>query len=290
MTGTATPARSDLLQATPAEVAPFLRWAGSKRRLLSQIVPLLPSEYDRYIEPFAGSGALFLRLAPKIAILNDACEPLIETWRAVRDDPDGVWEAATRRPLNSEQYYLARAERPLTAVERAGRFIYLNRGAFNGLYRVNKSGAFNVPWGAPKTANIIEKTHLQAVAQLIASSSAEFHSGDFESQVAQAGAGDLVFVDPPYVTGHNNNGFIAYNESIFSWSDQIRLAGSIRAASSRGADVFVSNAKHPAVVELYSGLDVATLTRPSTIAAASNKRGRVEEVLMYKVNSEMSRG
>ncbi|WKK70429.1 DNA adenine methylase [Rathayibacter oskolensis] len=213
---------------------PFLSWAGSKRKLLDQITPHVPLSFDRYFEPFLGGGSLFLHLRPKEAFLNDACLPLVDTWRAVAKNPSGVYREAVKRPLEKDAYYLARAERGGGYLQRAGRFIYLNKGAFNGLYRVNLKGEFNVPWGASKNGFICDRSNLNGVGEVLRASEAELTHGDFEQVLSRAGAGDFAFVDPPYVTSHNNNGFIAYNEKIFSWDDQQRLAKAVRAAVSRG--------------------------------------------------------
>ncbi|MBN9190223.1 Dam family site-specific DNA-(adenine-N6)-methyltransferase [Microbacterium sp.] len=274
--GASTPALSSI----NCETKPFIKWAGSKRRLLSQIEPYVPRRFRTYVEPFVGGGSLFLHLQPVQAVLNDACIPLVEVWRAVRDDPDGVYAEATRRPLAKEAYYAARAERGGSASERGGRFIYLNKGAFNGLYRVNLKGEFNVPWGAPKSSFIADLDNLRAISEIASTERVELMHGDFQAAMDVAGDGDFVFVDPPYVTSHNNNGFIEYNEKIFSWHDQIRLAASVRAAARRGATLLVTNARHSSISDLYAGFETVVLERPSTIAAAPGKRGRVEELLV----------
>lgn len=259
---------------------PFLRWAGSKRRLLPQMLPHVPDTFDRYVEPFLGSGSLFLHLAPEVALLNDACSPLIDTWHALRQDPAAVYYEATRRPLVKDEYYAARSERGGGLIEEAGRFIYLNKGAFNGLYRVNMRGEFNVPWGAPKTQFVSDLTNLREISELLRRPSVSLLSGDFERVIERTGSGDFVFVDPPYVTSHNDNGFIAYNEKIFSWEDQVRLARCVRDAVARGAHVLITNAFHPSVLSLYDGFDVVTMERASTLAASREKRGRTKEALV----------
>ncbi|MDW4571410.1 Dam family site-specific DNA-(adenine-N6)-methyltransferase [Microbacterium sp. M3] len=259
---------------------PFISWAGSKRKLLEQIKPHLPSSFDRYFEPFLGGGSLFLHLRPSSAYLNDACLPLVDTWRAVKRNPMGVHREATRRPLDKVSYYEARAERGGGYLQRSGRFIYLNKGAFNGLYRVNLRGEFNVPWGAPKSGFICDLENLEEVSRTLNDADATITHGDFADVLARSSRGDLAFIDPPYVTSHNNNGFIAYNEKIFSWSDQERLAAAARAAVSRGSYVLVTNAHHDSVTALYPDFETIVLERSSTLAASKEKRGRTSEVLM----------
>lgn len=269
---------------------PFVSWAGSKRRLLPQILPYVPEEFGTYIEPFLGGGSLFLAVRPETAVLNDACVPLADTWRAIQKNAAGVHKEATRRPLEKESYYAARSERGGGYLQRAGRFIYLNKGAFNGLYRVNLSGQFNVPWGAPKSDFICDLSNITAVGDLLNGGKVQITDGDFLPAVEAANAGDFVFVDPPYVTSHNNNGFVEYNERIFSWEDQIRLAQSVERAVSRGATVLVTNAHHDRVMDLYPGFKRVVLERASTLAASKEKRGRTSEILLIgRSNSDGKR-
>jgi DNA adenine methylase len=243
-------------------------------------VPHLPDVFNCYIEPFLGGGSLFLELMPSNALLNDACQPLVDTWLAVQRNARGVHREATRRSLNREEYYAARAERGGGYLQRAGRFIYLNKGAFNGLYRVNLRGEFNVPWGAPKSDFVCDRDNLLSAQQILDPSRVRITSGDFQAPVDLAGPRDLVFVDPPYVTSHNNNGFVEYNEKIFSWEDQERLAQAASRAVDRGATVMVTNANHEKVTALYANFERIVLERASTLAASSAKRGRTTEVLL----------
>lgn len=262
------------------QVRPFVSWAGSKRRLLPQILPHVPRQFNRYIEPFVGAGSLFLELAPHVALLNDACIPLVQTWRTIGQNPVGVYKEAIRRPLEKTAYYAARAERGGSDFEQAGRFIYLNKGAFNGLYRVNLNGEFNVPWGAPRSGYICDQENLLGIGRLISRPGVQITSGDFSDSLSCAASGDVVFVDPPYVTSHNNNGFIEYNEKIFSWEDQVRLSVAVREAVDRGAIVLVTNAYHEQIIALYPRFKQVIMERASTLAAAKEKRGRTSELLL----------
>jgi DNA adenine methylase len=259
---------------------PFVRWAGSKRALLQHLIPHVPGTFGTYYEPFLGSGALFLLLQPKRARLSDTCRELISTWQAVALDAAAVADAAQSRPLSKHYYYEVRANRSTDPISAAGEFLYLNRGCFNGLYRVNSRGEFNVPWGAPKTGFIIDGDNLRAVKQLLDSVDADISCTDFESSLSRAASGDLAYLDPPYVTKHNNNGFIDYNKKLFSWADQIRLAATAESLRSRGVHVLVSNANHPEIVVLYPNFKAISFERSSTLASAKSKRGRVSEVLL----------
>lgn len=261
------------------EPRPFVRWAGSKRGLLGHIVPHLPTSYRRYYEPFLGSGALFFLLSPKRAVLSDTCSELIAVYLAILDDAGAVADAALSLSLDKETYYKVRKARSDERHARAGEFVYLNRGCFNGLYRVNSSGDFNVPWGAPKTTFIVEKSNLLACQRALTDPGITLLSSDFEQALADCQPGDLVFLDPPYVTRHSNNGFVEYNESLFSWQDQVRLARVAESLRQRGCHVLVTNAMHADLVALFPNFSAHKIARRSTLAAAVSKRGAVTEAL-----------
>lgn len=261
-------------------VAPFLKWAGGKRWLVDRYFSYLDVQHNRFIEPFLGSGAVFFRLMPKTAILCDKNEQLIETYSAIRDD----WALVERylhdhhRKHSKEYYYEVRSKRPRSPASRAARFIYLNRTCWNGLYRVNLSGEFNVPIGTKINA-VLETDDFEYISQLL--SSVELLAGDFELALSQAGDGDFVFIDPPYTVKHNFNGFVKYNESIFSWDDQVRLRDCVASASARGAKVIVTNACHESIKEIYRDVgEVEVLSRASVIAGKRGARGRYEEVVI----------
>jgi DNA adenine methylase len=276
-------------QTLSASPRPFLRWAGSKQRLLSQIVPLLPPAFNRYFEPFIGSGSLFFLLRPKRAILGDACEELICTYKAVRDDSPTVLRHLRRfNALDKKLYYRVRANRSQEPSRRAAEFIFLNRAGWNGLYRVNSRGEFNVPYGAPKTANLIDPDNLVRCSSLLRRRQVKLRTGDFEAALDGCQPGDFVFLDPPYVTSHNNNGFIDYNERLFSWADQVRLAEVARSLADRGAYVIVANAHHDPVLALYRDFFVTPVVRSSTLAGAASARRRVTESLICSFPSYRS--
>lgn len=259
---------------------PFVRWAGSKRGLLKHLVPHLPREFGTYHEPFLGSGSLFFLLQPERAYLNDSCNELIETYRAVRSDVETVIQAAMKIPMDRTTYYDVRDNRSLNPLVRAGEFLYINRACFNGIYRVSSTGRFNVPWGAPKTSFVVDPENLRACSRALSGPDVTLTSEDFEQALLHAKPGDLVFLDPPYVTRHNNNGFVDYNERLFSWRDQQRLATLAEELRARGCHVIVTNAYHPDVLALYPAFAVHEMSRSSTLAGASSKRGRVSEAIL----------
>lgn len=265
---------------TAHAVIPFLKWAGGKRWLVDKHSSLISPDHTRFIEPFLGSGAVFFKLQPESAILCDKNESLIETYDAIKNSWERV-ESLLRshhRKHSKEYYYAVRVKKLKSAESRAAQFIYLNRTCWNGLYRVNLNGQFNVPIGT-KTNVILDTDNFENVAKLL--QKCELIPGDFEIALSRATSGDFVFVDPPYTVKHNHNGFVKYNEHIFSWEDQIRLRDAVSAAVARGAKVLVTNAYHDSIREIYEGVgELIELSRSSVIAGKSEARGRYEEMVI----------
>lgn len=259
---------------------PFLKWAGSKRYLLKHIIGALPKSFNTYREPFLGGGSLFFFLKPEKAILSDTNEDLINTYLAIRHNVDSVFGYIGLLKPNKKTYYEIREKRSKGKFKRAAEFIYINKTCWNGLYRVNSKGIFNVPYGSPKNNYIADIDNLKECSKLLNKETIELRICDFEEALAGTKQGDLVYLDPPYVTGHSNNGFIEYNEKIFSWSDQLRLAKIARQLVAIGARVVISNANHNQVLELYKGFNKIQIDRNSTLAGDINKRGKVSEVLL----------
>lgn len=259
---------------------PFLKWAGGKRWLADRIVGLAQPLCGKYIEPFLGSGAVYFALRPVKAILSDANFELINTYQAIKDDPAKIAQLLRehQRRHSKEYYYQMRSYKPRCEFRMAARFIYLNRTCWNGLYRVNLSGKFNVPIGT-KSAVIMESDDWAAMASVL--KSAKIVCGDFESSIELAEKGDLVFADPPYTVKHNLNGFIKYNDALFSWSDQIRLRDALLCAKQKGARVIVTNAHHASIRDLYQkDFLLEPVERASVLAGSSAHRGRYEELLI----------
>lgn len=266
----------------PQETAiPFLKWAGGKRWLTSVDLPALTTNLaGQYFEPFAGSAAIFFYLAPAKAVLSDTNDRLIETYQAIKDDWQKVaTELARHARLHSKDYYYRVREQALrTPHTRAAQFIYLNRTCWNGLYRVNLNGIFNVPIGT-KTDVLLETDDFDLIAKRLTNT--ELHCSDFETQISKAGEGDFIFADPPYTVRHNFNGFIKYNEKLFKWDDQIRLARALAAAKARGAQVVCTNADHESVRALYQDdFELQSKSRFSSIAGSGDKRGQFSELLI----------
>lgn len=259
---------------------PIIRWAGSKRKLLPLLRPHFPTTFGRYIEPFLGSGSVFFELKPTHALLNDRCTELVDTYTAVRDNVDAVIRYLKPLKVDKDLYYEIRENRALGRFKRAAEFLYLNKTCWNGLYRVNLSGKFNVPFGAPKSLTFYDGDQLRAASDLFLSSDAEFLSDDFEVICDRALPGDFVFLDPPYVTKHNLNGFSEWNERIFSWEDQLRLAATVRKMTDRGIKVMMTNANHESIRELYPDMRLEVIERMSTLASNKRYRGKVDELII----------
>lgn len=261
-------------------VVPFLKWAGGKRWLVAQRPDLFSGIAARYIEPFLGGGAVYFHIKPKDAILTDVNPELINAYREIRDHWMGVDdELMLHHGRHSKDYYYKiRGESYCCPTRRAAQFIYLNRTCWNGLYRVNRYGKFNVPVGT-KSAVRLDTDNFDVMSKLL--KGADVYVSDFGETISLATVGDLVFADPPYTVKHNNNGFVKYNETLFSWSDQVRLKHALAAAKRRGARIVSSNADHESVWDLYSGeFDIQRVWRASVISGKAQTRGQVSELII----------
>jgi DNA adenine methylase len=259
---------------------PFLRWAGGKRWLISKHSSLFPSNVQVYFEPFLGSASVYFHLNPERAILSDLNPELINCYESIRDNWEEVYDLLTLHQSMhcSEYYYKIRASEPLDSIQQAARFIYLNRTCWNGLYRVNGSGKFNVPIGTKKNV-LLDTDDFKGLSKMF--SKAKFLQKDFEFVINKAKEGDFIFADPPYTVKHNFNGFVSYNEKIFHWDDQIRLSEALIRASNRGCLVMLTNANHHTVKDLYKDhFEIKDLSRYSRIAGIASNRGMYKEVII----------
>lgn len=258
---------------------PLFRWAGGKRRLLAQIIPLLPQKYNHYYEPFCGGAALFFHLRPANATLGDKNEELINCYKQVKNHPEEVITALGELKNTETEYYKIRAKVPTNKIERAARLIYLMELSFNGIYRVNSDGGFNVPYGK-KTRKKFDFEKIRNVSKAL--TNVTLVHGGFERTVANAQAGDLIYFDPPYTVAHGNNGFVQYNERIFSWAGQERLAKLADELFQHGCKVIVSNAEHASIKVIYSTFDTYKVTRHSGIGGPVGTRKYISEFVFTK--------
>ena len=259
--------------------SPFLRWPGGKRWLSDRDSNLFPVRYNRYIEPFLGGGAIFFHIAPSKSILADINGELIETYQAVKANWRLVYRHLREHHFNhsADYYYEIRDFRPRTIYSRAARMIYLNRTCWNGVYRVNRQGQFNVPIGT-KT-DVLLDTEFESISNALKHS--KLIVSDFESIISKAKRGDLIFADPPYTVKHDNNGFIKYNDKLFSWKDQLRLRDCLLAAKKRGSKIICTNANHHSIRKIYRDyFCINKIGRNSLIASKNKFRGSCNELII----------
>jgi len=271
----------------PSEVVasgrPFLRWAGSKRWLVPHIGEYLPSSYGNYYEPFLGSGSVFFALHAngREHYLSDGLAPLVNCYRQVSDNPDAVRLHIESFETSSEAYYALRLGQDMGATARAAaEFIYFNRLGFNGLYRVNLQGRYNVPYGRARQPVVLGDTDDLAACAAVLRQGVHLSHSDFADALAGVKEHDLVYLDPPYVAGHRRNGFVDYNARVFRWSDQERLARLVEEMSEKGAFVLMSNADHESIRDLYPNSSIVELSRFSSMAGAASAREKSAELLI----------
>ena len=275
---------ADRPTAQPTPVSPFLKWAGGKGGLLSQYEPLLPSHkaVDRYVEPFLGGGAVFFRTQYHPARLADINDAVINVYRVVRDQVEELIEVLEQHRNDHDYYYQVRDLDPdeMGDVARAARFIYLNRTCYNGLYRVNSSGRFNVPFGRYKNPKFRNPEGLRAASEVLAS--VELMCEDFEASTADCGPGDFVYFDPPYDPLSATASFTKYARDGFDTAAQRRLAEVFAALADRGARVMLSNSDTPLIRELYdpSRFEIHEIQARRAINSNPKGRGPVTELLV----------
>lgn len=268
------------------EAAPFVKWVGGKGRLLSQLRPLLPPgvEQMRHVEPFVGGGALFFSRRPRRALLTDINPSLVAAYTAIRDDVETVIGGLRRlaRCHSKESYYQVRERynqsRRVSTSTRAAMFIYLNKTCFNGLHRVNRNGAFNVPVGAYKNPRILNEDGLQAASAAL--QGADLRCASFDSLLENAKPGDFVYFDPPYEPVSRTASFTSYARDGFSQDDQTRLRDVYKALDRRGCKLMLSNSDVPFIRDLYRDFEVDTVAAPRAINCDATKRGKVSEVVV----------
>lgn len=252
----------------------FLKWAGGKRWFIKKETHRLPAKdsFYRYVEPFLGGGSVFFYLEPHNAVLSDCNEELIKTYTALRDNFEGVYKHLLKHQSNNskEYYYAVRAQLPNGPMAAAARMIYLNRACFNGIYRVNRKGHFNVPYGsgAPVSFN---KEQLKRAS--LALQGAELIAQSYLVSIDETVEGDFLFCDPPYAV-QTAESFVGYNATTFTWSDQIKLAESVARAAERGVKVMVTNVDVPEVRALYDPdlFSIDTASRKCLIAGGNDGR------------------
>ena len=271
---------------------PYLKWAGGKRQLLPEIIKKLPPHFYDYIyyEPFVGAGAVFFGLMPEKAVINDCNSQLIMTYRAVKENAGELIRLLEiHKEMNSREYYykIRNMDRDsecfgkLTDLEKAARLMYLNKTCYNGLYRVNSKGEFNVPYGRFRNPGIYKESELRIIGEYLSSNDITILNGDFEQAVMDADANGFVYFDPPY---HRNDrtGFTEYHMGGFDESEHERLCDLIAELTKRGVKCLLSNSDTGFVRKLYSNsvFEIHTVESTRLINSNSQGRGKVTELLI----------
>lgn len=259
---------------------PFLKWVGGKGQLLSQYEAFFPQQFATYYEPFLGGGAVFFNLRPRQAVLTDINPELVNVYCCVRDQVETVIAALEDHcdQHGQDYYYRVRATVSTEPVVQAARLIYLNKTCYNGLYRENSRGQFNVPMGRYKAPKICHPELLRAVSQAL--SHVQINLQSFDRVLEQAQPGDFVYFDPPYHPISLTSRFTEYSRYAFTEADQLRLRDTFATLASRGVQVMLSNSDCPFIRELYQGFSIQTISANRAINSNAQKRGKITEVLV----------
>jgi len=274
---------------------PFVKWAGGKRQIMSELKKYMPDRFNTYYEPFVGGGAVFFEIAPKKAVLNDYNKELMNVFNCIKDEEKFEKmcnELNHHEAYHSEDYYYEVRDQDrnknkfnkLADYKRAARTIYLNKACFNGLYRVNSKNEFNVPFGKKIKVNTYEGQNLGIVHCILNFNDIELLSTDFEEAVKKAKKGDFVYLDPPYDS--DTTTFNSYTEDGFGKGEQKRLADLFKELDKRGCYVMLSNHNTKLIRELYKDYNIHVIKAQRNINANGKKRGKVEEVIITNYVNE----
>jgi len=264
----------------PIRIRPFLKWAGGKTRLLPALRQSLPPRFNRYFEPFVGGGAFFFNLSPSEAVLGDSNPELINCYKVVRERPGDLIKSLSKFCVNESEFYRLRELEPekLPPVIRAARLIYLNKTCYNGVYRVNKQGRFNTPYGRHVSVTLVDPQNLMVASTAL--KRAHLFCADFTTVLKSARKGDFVYLDPPYVPVGKFSDFKRYTKDQFYETDQARLAKTFRELSARGCFVLLSNSFNAKTPRLYSEFLQRTVKMPRFVNCKGEGRGHVDELLI----------
>lgn len=275
-------------------IKPVLKWVGGKRQLLPRIEKLIPKKYTKYYEPFIGGAAVLLNEQPKKAIINDYNEELINTYKVIQNNVDElIEELKMHEKLNNSDYFYTVREwdrlpgyEQRSDVEIAGRFIYLNKTCYNGLYRVNMAGQFNTPYGKYKNPNIVNAHGLRFLSNYFNETDITFKTGDFEDAVKYIRKGSFVYFDPPYQPVSTTSNYTGYTSGGFDENDQIRLKKLCDKLNERGVKFLLSNSNVKFITDLYEDYTIEVVGATRAINSNAKKRGEVEEVLIRNYEVE----
>ena len=262
------------------DAEPFLKWAGGKRRILPQLLPLLPEKVDGYVEPFLGGGAMFFALQPDGAVLSDVNSDLINLYEVVRDQVEALISDLGRHRYEKNYYYRMRGEDPeeLSPLGRASRMLYLNRTCFNGLYRVNRRGQFNVPFGRYSNPTICASERLRAVSDVLHETT--IVNAGYAQVLESISPETFVYLDPPYQPLPRTANFTSYTADSFTEEDQATLAKTVADLDGRGVKWMLSNSDTPLIRELYKAFRIDVVMAPRAISRSAQGRQAVQEVVV----------
>ena len=273
-----------ILEKLKEETYPIVKWVGGKRQLMFELLKNMPETYNRYFEPFIGGGALFFELQPQNGYISDMNEELINLYSVVRDDVYELIEDLNKHKVSKEYFLkirnLDRTEKynKLSDIQKASRFIYLNRTCFNGMYRVNSQGQFNVPFGNYKNPRIVDAENLINCSNLLKIT--EICCADFAVSLIKVLKGDFVYFDPPYVPLNETSSFTSYTKDGFDLDMQFKLRDVCDELDSKGVMFMLSNSDTKLVNELYSNYEIKKVFASRAINANGNGRGKITEVLV----------
>ena len=275
---------------------PFLKWVGGKGQLLTQLEGLFPKKYNSYFEPFIGGGAVFFSINPKKAHINDINKTLVQTYIHIKDDVENLIKSLKKLEKDfltkdiearKDFYYSTREKYNSLSHEdfkKSLYFLFFNKTAFNGVYRENSKGGFNVPIGSYKNPKIVDEENLRAVSKIL--SNTKITSGSFVDAVKNAKAGDFVYFDPPYHPLSETSSFTSYSKDSFSKDDQVKLRDLFVELDKRGVYVMLSNSSAPFIQEIYSGYKQIPVYANRMINSKSDKRGKISEVVIVNYDPQ----
>ncbi|WP_409973208.1 DNA adenine methylase [Bacillus sp. Bva_UNVM-123] len=268
------------------QVQPFLKWAGGKRQLLPEIRKYIPTKINTYYEPFIGAGAVLFDIQPEKAVINDINIELVNVYQVIKSNADELIEDLKKHENDKEYFYEIRnldrtpAYMELSPIERASRIIYLNKTCFNGLFRVNSKGQFNVPFGKYKNPQIVNEHVIRAVHSYLSTNDVQILNTDFEKVVEGAKEGDFIYLDPPYDPVSSTSSFTSYSLDGFNREDQQRLKNLFVELDRRGCNVLLSNSATDFIKELYEDYHIEIVSASRHINAKASGRGKIDEVLV----------
>lgn len=268
-------------------VAPVLKWVGGKRQLLDVLIPLLPKNITTYCEPFVGGGALLFALQPDTAYVNDINADLINVYKVIKDDVESLIKALQEFKNDADCFYAVRdwdrdktKYSALSDVQKAARILYLNKTCYNGLFRVNRQGEFNTPFGRYKNPNIVNEATLRAVNNYFNKAKVTLKCGDFEEAVKGIRKGSFVYFDPPYDPVSDSANFTGYDKGGFDKDEQIRLKKLCDKLNNRGVKFLLSNSSTEFILDLYKDYNITIVKAKRSINSKGDGRGDVNEVLV----------